>query len=235
MREISQARTAGVTDNPITRASEDFLQRGGVAAALAENLRYVDAWKGHVVGILGPWGSGKTSLVNLVRERLAVAPELPVLDFNPWMFSGAEQLVDSFFAELAAQLRLKGGRFERIAERLDSYGELVTPLGLVPLPGAWTERLRGATGALKRYQDKRKHGLGERRQQLVEELVGLEQPLVVVLDDIDRLTLGTRVVRPVEAPDSRRPVPPRVRNSPADGQSPPFPLNNKTPGHPLDR
>jgi predicted KAP-like P-loop ATPase len=76
------------------------------------------------------------------------------------MFSGAEQLVDSFFAELAAQLRLKGGRFERIAERLDSYGELVTPLGLVPLLGAWTE------------------------------LVGLEQPLVVVIDDIDRLTTG---------------------------------------------
>src|SRR3712207_3436996 len=54
------------------------------------------------------------------------------------MFSGAEQLVDSFFAELAAQLRLKGGRFERIAERLDSYGELLTPLGLVPFLGALT-------------------------------------------------------------------------------------------------
>jgi hypothetical protein len=82
MTDISQAGTAGVTDNPITRASEDLLQRGDVAAALAENLRYVDAWKGHVVGVLGPWGSGKTSLVNLVRERLAVAPELPVLDFT---------------------------------------------------------------------------------------------------------------------------------------------------------
>jgi predicted KAP-like P-loop ATPase len=135
-------------------------------------------------------GSGKTSLINLVRERLAMTPELPVLDFNPWMFSGAEQLVDSFFAELAAQLRLKGGRFQRIAERLDSYGELLTPLSLLPVVGAWTERLRGTTGALKRYQDKRKHGVSERRQQLVDELVGLEQPIVVVLDDIDRLTTG---------------------------------------------
>jgi predicted KAP-like P-loop ATPase len=135
-------------------------------------------------------GSGKTSLINLVRERLAMTPELPVLDFNPWMLSGAEQLVDSFFAELAAQLRLKGGRFQRIAERLDSYGELLTPLSLLPVVGAWTERLRGTTGALKRYQDKRKHGVSERRQQLVDELVGLEQPIVVVLDDIDRLTTG---------------------------------------------
>jgi hypothetical protein len=29
---------------------------------------------------------------------------------------------------------------------------------------------RGATGALKRYQDKRKHGVSERREQLVDEL-----------------------------------------------------------------
>jgi hypothetical protein len=64
------------------------------------------------------------------------------------MFSGAEQLADSFFAELAAQLRLKGGRFHRIAERLDSYGELLTPLGIVPLPrGVDGPAARGDWGA----------------------------------------------------------------------------------------
>jgi predicted KAP-like P-loop ATPase len=82
MTDVAQAGTAGVTDNPITRATDDLLQRGDVAAALAENLRYVDAWKGHVVGVLGPWGSGKTSLVYLIRERLAITPELPVLDWG---------------------------------------------------------------------------------------------------------------------------------------------------------
>ncbi|MEV4544730.1 KAP family P-loop NTPase fold protein [Micromonospora echinaurantiaca] len=178
----------GVTDNPITEASQDLLDRRDVAAALADNLRYVDASMGYVVGVLGPWGSGKTSLLNLVRERLSSDPALPVLDFNPWMFSGAEQLVESFFTEVAAQLRLKGGRFERIADGLDSYSELLTPLGIIPVVGPWFERLRGAAGAIKKFQDKRKRGIGERRTQLSEELLKLEQPIVVVLDDIDRLT-----------------------------------------------
>jgi len=66
--------------------------------------------------------------------------------------SGAEQAGGFVFAELAATLRLKGGRYERIAEGLDSYGEPLTPLGLVPFLGAWTERLRRATGPLQRYR-----------------------------------------------------------------------------------
>jgi predicted KAP-like P-loop ATPase len=51
------------------------------------------------VGGLGLWGSGKTSFVNLARKAFATAGA-HVLDFNPWMFSGAEQLVESFFVEL---------------------------------------------------------------------------------------------------------------------------------------
>ena len=39
MTDIAQAGTAGVTDNPVTRASDDSLQHGDVAAALAVDLR----------------------------------------------------------------------------------------------------------------------------------------------------------------------------------------------------
>lgn len=187
---------SGVTDNPIEGAAQDLLERGGVAGALADTIRYVDASKGYVVGVLGPWGSGKTSLVNLAREQLkSDKPELLVLDFNPWMFSGAEQLVDSFFAELAAQLRLKGDKFRAIADDLDSYSELLTPLGLLPFVGGWFDRARGVASAAKKFQDKRKHGVAERRTRLSEELSKLEQPIVVVLDDIDRLT--TQEIREV--------------------------------------
>ncbi|MGH9252744.1 MAG: hypothetical protein ACRD0W_24990 [Acidimicrobiales bacterium] len=36
--------------------------------------------------------------MNLARGHLQEAG-VPILDFNPWMFSGAEQLVESFFVE----------------------------------------------------------------------------------------------------------------------------------------
>src|ERR1051326_6543131 len=109
-------------DNPIEQPSDDLIGRTSVAAVIADELRSTDASEGCVVAIMGPWGSGKTSLVNLVQVELAKDPAIPVLKFNPWMFSGTEQLVDSFFRELAAQLHLKQGRLDKIASEVEAYG-----------------------------------------------------------------------------------------------------------------
>ena len=70
----------------------------------------IDTTEGVVVGVLGPWGSGKTSFINLARNEFEKAKKIPILDFNPWMFSGTAQIVESFFIELAAQLLKKPDR-----------------------------------------------------------------------------------------------------------------------------
>jgi hypothetical protein len=64
----------------------------------------------------------------------------------------------------------------------------LTPLTLLPFIGAWFDRFRGATGSIKRFQDKRKEGIGARRARLATELEKLDVPILVVIDDIDRLT-----------------------------------------------
>jgi predicted KAP-like P-loop ATPase len=84
------------TDNPIRQSEEDTLGREKTAGTFPRQVLKLDASEGVVVGVLGPWGSGKTSFVNLARAEFDRAG-VPILDFNPWMFSGAQQLVDSFF------------------------------------------------------------------------------------------------------------------------------------------
>jgi energy-coupling factor transporter ATP-binding protein EcfA2 len=173
-------------DNPISTAQDDALGRGPLAEAFARTVLGLDVSSGAVVGVLGPWGSGKTSFVNMARLGFADA-NVPVLDFNPWMFSGAEQLVESFFVELSAQLKLRPGLGE-IGKELAEYGEAFVGVDWLPLVGPWVVRARGAASVLGRYLQRRQEGSQGRRTKLTKALEQLEHPVVVVLDDIDRLS-----------------------------------------------
>jgi hypothetical protein len=138
-----------------------------------------------VVGVLGPWGSGKTSFINLARSAFE-SSAVPVLDFNPWMFSGAEQLVQSFFSELSAQLKLKPGLAE-VGKGLEEYGDIFSNLTWVPVIGPWIERGQDLAKLVGGVLQRKKEGVAGQRAKVDKALRQLGQPIVVVLDDIDRL------------------------------------------------
>ena len=92
-------------DNPIRGPQDDVLERTDIAEQFAKRVLDLDVSEGAVVGVFGPWGSGKTSFVNLARTVFD-REEVPVLEFNPWLFSGADQLVGRFFTELSVELKL---------------------------------------------------------------------------------------------------------------------------------
>lgn len=180
-----QAASVGI-DNPIRNPADDVLGRAKVALSFAEHVLSLDVAEGVVVGVLGAWGSGKTSFINLARSHFQDTGVV-ILDFNPWMFSGAEQLVESFFVELAAQLQLRPGLSE-IGKELENYGEIFSGMSWVPLVGPWIERGQAATKFVAKVLQRKKAGLGGRRAKVEMALRALDKPLVIVLDDIDRLT-----------------------------------------------
>lgn len=182
-------RGAVRSDNPITTASEDLLKRAAVAEGIADDMRLVDASQGYVMALMGPWGAGKTSLVNLVKEYLSQDPALPVVDFNPWMFSGTDALVSTFFREVTAQLRGRdGGRYGAVVDQLDRYSELLTPLVWLPVLGPWAGRLKSLSSSVRRFRELGKESATEKKHAVSEALSKLDDPIVVVIDDIDRLS-----------------------------------------------
>ena len=186
-RPADQESSKPVTaDNPITSAADDELGRVEIAERFARQLLRLDASEGLVAGVLGPWGSGKTSFMNLSLPHLSPHADA-VLTFNPWMFSGAEQLLSSFFVELSAQLRLKPD-LKEIGESLEAYGEAFSGMGWLPVVGPWIERVRGGSKILATALQNRRDGTTGRREQLEQALRDLDQPIIVMVDDIDRLT-----------------------------------------------
>ena len=69
-------------DNPINNSEQDALDRAPAAHAFANDVSELDTSEGVVVGVLGPWGAGKTSFINLARRRIEDVG-VEVLDFNP--------------------------------------------------------------------------------------------------------------------------------------------------------
>lgn len=94
------------SDRPINYQSEDLLGRVGFADSLALAIK---GWTGNdslVIALYGPWGSGKSSIKNMVLELLRKAKkECPfIVEFTPWQWSGQEQLAEAFFREIGTVL-----------------------------------------------------------------------------------------------------------------------------------
>lgn len=81
------------SDNPLGPDDADTLDRDRMADALATVLGAVDTETPLVVGVFGGWGTGKTSLMRRLEERLAggEAARRPCLWFEAWKFARQEQ------------------------------------------------------------------------------------------------------------------------------------------------
>jgi len=174
-------------DEPITEFHQDFLGRVPLAKAIASEIRRIDCSSGAVMGLQGPWGSGKSSLLNLVRRELESAPLIKTVDFNPWYFAGTEQLITAYFAELAEQLRLDYGKYSTVLDALDKYGKAVSVASVIPVLGSWLNRSKDAAEALKSIVESPSGGVSKQKEKVRNELLNLGSPVVIIIDDIDRL------------------------------------------------
>jgi hypothetical protein len=174
-------------DGPIDDPADDLLAREPFALALAEDVRLAPRGSGFIIGLTGVWGGGKTSVLQLVARALEDDVGA-VVEFNPWLFSGTEQLVSYLFSELAGQLEETGDeKLAKVAGALTSYGTLVSPLRYVPWVGSVIKATGDVAGGLGNLLDPDEPSVRERARQLREQLSGLEQPILVLVDDLDRL------------------------------------------------
>lgn len=113
-----------VSDRPLTSGDFDALNFGPLAEGIANYLRNAKTTGPLTLAITGDWGSGKSSLMGLLKEKLEAQGFRPVW-FNAWHHQQEEQLLAALLDSIRRQavpswLSLAGVQFRMrlIQERL---------------------------------------------------------------------------------------------------------------------
>jgi KAP family P-loop domain len=180
------------SDDAITSSDQDRLGRSKVASLLADRFRENRESGSFVVALNGPWGSGKTSVINMILEALREDQGILPLRFEPWLFSGTNDLFSAFFHVLAGQLKIRQGKgVQKLADSLEQYGEVLGKAMAIPVAGHVVGVLGLGGQALGRVLNKTAvkdlSGPTSQREALERVLLKGGHTMVIAIDDVDRL------------------------------------------------
>ena len=182
-------------DAPILTPDDDRFGIDRFAQALAQSFKDIESPIGATVAINGPWGSGKSSAVNLIRHHLKNDVEdgkLEVIDFRCWWFRGEEALTLAFLQELNASLRKTLGDktkelIPRLSKTLLQAGPVVGSAMNLATGGIWGTLTSGSMDFAKRFFSETE-SIEKLFQRLSKALEEQGKRFLVLIDDIDRLT-----------------------------------------------
>ncbi|MFT3686408.1 MAG: P-loop NTPase fold protein [Phycisphaerales bacterium] len=185
-------------DSPKTAERQDEYDRSPFANGLARCIAALPAGECFIVGVHGPWGDGKTTTLRFVEAALKQRYGLSVQWFNPWRIGGGDELLFEFFHTLAAAGKAAlQSRPEQVVAAIAKYARVLSPLGaasalaanaIAPGAGAAVDGAKVVDGAAQWAELFSHPPLEKQRERLIAALKKSGKPLVVFVDDIDRLT-----------------------------------------------
>ncbi|RUD19551.1 P-loop NTPase fold protein [Pseudomonas aeruginosa] len=181
--------TALSADRPSIDPKDDLFGHAPFAKSLANSICRYPGSDGLVLALYGPWGSGKSTVLGYVGHYIEQQSEEDrpvVVPFNPWWFSGQENLARAFLGQLQAVLPNKSDKFKKLGDLLGDFAEGVG--GLIDLSGV-TGGAAGKLGKLVGMLTKRKpKDVPALKSEISKILREAKKRILVVIDDIDRLT-----------------------------------------------
>jgi len=172
-------------DEPIAGSRDDRLGRVSYATHIASLIADTHSLEASVVyGLSGPWGSGKTSLSNMVVEQLSTRPGAwRVARFTPWAASDVNGMLAEFYRSIAHALPdRKGAKKARRALGRVAQVSASAVEGIPVAGGPAAALLKTGGDMLLAFPP-----WDIAFQKATDRIRDLGVPVLVVVDDIDRL------------------------------------------------
>jgi predicted KAP-like P-loop ATPase len=181
--------TALSADRPSADPTEDLFGHAPFAESLANSICRYPGNDGLVLALYGPWGSGKSTVLSYVRHYLEQRPEAEqpaIVIFNPWWFSGQDNLARAFLGQMQAVLPAKSDKFKKLGDLLGDFAEGVGGLiDLSGMTGGAGSKIGKLIGMVTKRKPKDVPALKSKISQVLKD-AGIR--VLVIVDDIDRLT-----------------------------------------------
>ena len=193
-----------LNDSPIIDKKDDLLGRSTFVSNLARSIVDNKSTDTFCIGIYGKWGSGKTSIINMLKQEIGSVYEFDpnnqkpvVISFNPWNFSCNEHLLKQFFIRLYNELSSsKDRKLGKVGTALKKYSFALEVSNYLPIP-AYAAKLittAGKKGAeivgdkLESYSLSKSDDIFLQKEKVIKLLNEQERKIIVIIDDIDRLS-----------------------------------------------
>ena len=165
-------------DEPITDEREDLLGRKEFVDSLYSQIINYPSNDSFVFGLNGRWGEGKTSVLNLLRNKLKQNHNVLIYEFDPWFFSSSEALVKRFYDGLYA--------FLNTVYFLPNTKKIFTKY----------QKLLSSAASLSGFSLDLKvsESIDDLKKNIERFIFGTGKKLIIIIDDVDRIQLKEEIL-----------------------------------------
>lgn len=193
----------GFTDKPTSTLNDDAFGVQQYIAGLNEFI--MECYTPMTIAIQGDWGSGKTSMMNMIREQLG--DKVITTWFNTWQYSQfnmGDALAVSFLSRLIAELETdqdqKNGNIKKVLKTISYFAKTASVIAADTFVGGKAaDKLESGLDALSEQNEvdmpQAINELKEQFQTAVNNKIKQsgKDRLIIFIDDLDRLHPGKAV------------------------------------------
>lgn len=174
-----------LNDNPISIGTQDRLEYKPYIESLSDILQKESFPKSFSIALVGPWGNGKSSLLNMVEKELdnkLNRKSSLFIHFLPYLNHKEDDIINEFFVLLSNKLAKFSGK---LSDQILNYSQKITDL---------YQNKNLVEFVSKSMKSSESLAAKELYEKINKSLLEINKKIIVFIDDLDRLS-GNEIIQ----------------------------------------